>query len=129
MVGPRPEFLALLDLDNVHGTCRLCVHAADRIAGEAGETLRGQVKTWGLCRAKDPATGQVTRLVEVRERGRYYFKPVLLREEDLTVRGLHLAIVKLFEGMNYKPIFTEVTPRCDGPPPLSFPFAVFHFQG
>jgi hypothetical protein len=84
-----------------------------------------------VCRAKDSSTRQVTRLVEVRERGRFYFRPLLLLEEDLTVRGLHSAIVQLFEASRHTPLWAEITPRCAplvSPKPFFFLLVVWAIQ-
>ena len=90
--GPSQQFAALLDLDNVDCTCRFCIHAGDRLWRESSRQ-----EPPGLCSVGD------AHLIEIRERGTFYFQPIVLRQ--LTVRGLHTAVQ---HALDYVPRYRSI---------------------
>ncbi|KAJ1474343.1 hypothetical protein T484DRAFT_1832747, partial [Baffinella frigidus] len=60
---------------------------------------------WGACGARDPETNGTSVVVEVRERGMFYSKALVLHDSAMTVEGLHSAIYSRFAADEYTPSF------------------------
>ncbi len=89
------HFVALFDLNAVHSSCRLCIHLADRMT--QNQTLPP------MRNASVPSSKQL--FVYARERGTFYFRPVLASGD--TLAALSSAIHAAFAGrqptwMRYK---------------------------
>ena len=97
--GPQDSFLALVDLNNVHSTCRLCIHLA---TGARAREAAGQDRP---CRCARRAGGEVVHHLLVRERGRLAAADVFLGGGQLTVAGLHAAILAAFTKAGHRPLF------------------------
>jgi glycoprotein 3-alpha-L-fucosyltransferase len=97
--GLSDKFKALFDLNAVHSMCRLCLRTADDFAKQFGET-NGGVAPEHLSVPRDDFFH-----ILVRERNAFYFYVVPLDESDLSIAGLHGAILQAFEG--YVPIFAR----------------------
>lgn len=97
--GLSNKFKALFDLNVVHSVCRLCLRTADDLMKQHGEAHDGIT----------PEHRNVVRdeflHILVRERNMFYFYVVPLNENDLTIAGLHAAIMHAFKG--YTPLFAR----------------------
>jgi glycoprotein 3-alpha-L-fucosyltransferase len=84
--GPSDEFKALIDISAVHSRCRLCIKMADR-----------HVEKYGDFDHSIPMTshkGEITFLI--RERNTFYFRKLVLNENDLTIPSMYSRIFDAF---------------------------------
>lgn len=69
--GPTDDFTALMDIGNVHSSCRLCIRTADLHRREVGEVTLGKPK------GEEEPPGALTKLL-VRERGKFWMRDIYL---------------------------------------------------
>jgi hypothetical protein len=74
--GPTDDWVALVDLANVHSNCRLCIRTADLHRKEVGPVIKGQPKG---------ETRPNTRALElhVRERGKFWLRNIYLTKPSV----------------------------------------------
>jgi len=75
--GPTDDWVALVDLGNVHSNCRLCIRTADMHRKEVGPVKTGNPP------GEPKPTGQSLEL-QVRERGKFWLRPVYLKSKTLS---------------------------------------------
>jgi glycoprotein 3-alpha-L-fucosyltransferase len=103
--GPQDKFLALVDLNVVHSSCRLCIHLATQI--RAAEDAASAPLP---CRCRRSAAGATVHHVRVRERGLFHFRDVFLESGNLTVAALHHAILQEFGQAGHRPTWAAHRP-------------------
>jgi glycoprotein 3-alpha-L-fucosyltransferase len=109
--GPSKDFIATIDFSTVHSECRLCIKAADdyvRAYGHRDESIDPRLPSH--LRSPPPSlvphtlSGPLLRLL-VRERNRFYFRPVFLRVVSLA--ALQHSILASFQATNHVPAFAR----------------------
>lgn len=91
--GPQDSFLALVDLNAVHSSCRLCIRLADH-----ARTLEEAEMQMPPCKCARKAADPVVHHVMVRERSTFEFRDLFLADGELTVAALHVAMQTAFAG-------------------------------
>lgn len=66
------------------------------------------------CRCRKAASGEVVHHLRVRERSRFHFRDVFMTSGELTVAGLHRAILREFGRAGHQPIWVEERPDFRG---------------
>lgn len=75
--GPTDDWVALVDLGNVHSNCRLCIRTGDLHRKEVGPVKTGQPK--GETKPKGKSSVEI----QVRERGKFWMRPVYLTSKTI----------------------------------------------
>jgi len=73
--GPSDDWVALVDLGNVHSSCRLCIRTADLQRKEVGLVKGGP--------SGEPEPADYSIRLQVRERGKFWLRPVYLQQHTL----------------------------------------------
>lgn len=105
--GGTDQFLAVLDIGNVHSACRLCILLADR-QQRVEDEARASAMNDRPCMCQESKKGPVVHHLYVRERGKFYSRSLFL-EEPLTIAGLHKTILEEYGG-DFRPIWVESRP-------------------
>ena len=92
--GYSPDFQAMVDLSNMHSTCRACIEAADRYRFMFGDP-HSSVRPFPM---DDPDFSPygVDFWVKIRERNKFWFKRLWL-PNDLTIEILNASVTRLFK--------------------------------
>ena len=101
--GPQDSFLALVDLNAVHSSCRLCVKLADNLRAQEEA---GMPKP--PCKCMRAKVGATVHHIMVRERSTFHYRDLYLEDSNLTVSGLHAAIIEAFAG--HVPVWADQRP-------------------
>eukprot|EP00249_Psilotum_nudum_P014422 c24815_g1_i1 orf=455-1984(+) len=104
--GPSDAFKALVDMAVVHSSCRLCIHLGTKIRLEDEMRNTSQSRP---CQCKQGS--DVVYHLYVRERGKFEMESIFLRSSNMTIQGIHNAIITKFESMNYIPIWNRERPK------------------
>ncbi len=112
--GPQDSFLALLDLNVVHSSCRLCIHLATGIRAAEAAAQQQQQQQHRPCRCLRAWGGGSVYHVLVRERGRLAARDVFLDSKQLTAAALRAAILGVFEEAGHEPIWVQQRPDFRG---------------
>jgi len=105
--GPSDSFKALVDMAAVHSSCRLCIHLATQIQ-EKDERAK-DIAQHRPCKCKRGS--ETLYHLYVRERGRFEMQSVFIRSQNLTLRGLELAVLSKFRSLEYIPIWKTERPE------------------
>lgn len=101
--GPQDRFLALVDLNAVHSSCRLCVKLADNLRAQEEAGLPKPP-----CKCLRAKVGAILHHIMVRERSTFHYRDFYLEDSNLTVSGLHAAIMEAFAG--HVPVWADQRP-------------------
>lgn len=104
--GPSNEFKALVDMAVVHSSCRLCLLLGTRLRLEEEKKKGLQNRP---CKCKHGV--DIIHHLYVRERGKFEMESIFLRSSNMTVAGLHHAIISKFSSLHYVPIFKAGRPK------------------
>ena len=109
--GVSNHFLALVDLANVHSSCRLCINVADRIRAQERKRLPKL-----SCFCSESGNSGIYRYF-VRERGHFEYIEAYLISNQLTLAQLGNSIITAFQNSHlamhgsYWPIWTKFRDR------------------
>jgi hypothetical protein len=102
--GPSDDWVALIDLANVHSNCRLCIRTADLHRKEVGPVVHGQPKG-----EKKPA-GESLEL-HVRERGKFWLRKIYLTEPTIAQLRMKMNAILPHDSTSYLHSFYELWSR------------------
>lgn len=105
--GPSDSFKALVDMAAVHSSCRLCIHLATQI--QEKEEKAKDISKHRPCKCEKGS--ETLYHLYVRERGRFEMQSVFIRSQNLTLKGLELAVLSKFRSLKHIPIWKTERPE------------------